>query len=118
MSIVFIQPKGETMKSSILSMVATASLIISGASPAVDMPAAGLKKCRSCHTIDYTGIAPSFMDVSAKYKGDKDAVSKIAASITSGGSFGWNKGKMPARGLGANDDEIKTMAEFIAGLAK
>lgn len=106
------------MKSSILSAVATASLVISGISLAVDMPAAGIKKCRTCHTIDSTGIAPSFMDISAKYKGDNDAVSKISASITNGGSFGWKKGKMPARGLGANDDEIKSMAEFIAGLAK
>lgn len=106
------------MKPVILSAVATASLIVSGASLAVDMPAAGIKNCRSCHTIDITGIAPSFMDVSAKYKGDNDAAKKIAASITNGGSFGWKKGKMPARGLGATDDEIKVLAEFIAGLAK
>jgi cytochrome c len=65
-------------------------------------------------------MGPAFMDVAAKYKGDKQAVSKIAASIAKGGEFGWKLGKMPAKGLGgmASDADIKTMSEFIAGLAK
>jgi cytochrome c len=110
--------KEKQMKSSILNMVAAASLIISGTSLAADMPAAGKAKCGACHAIDKTGVGPSYMDISAKYKGDNDAAGKIAASITSGGSFGWKKGKMPAKGVGANEAEIKAMSEYIAGLAK
>ncbi len=106
------------MKSVIVSMVATASLIIAGSALAADMPAAGKAKCGACHTVDKKGVGPSFKDISAKYKGDTEAVSKIAASITKGGAFGWKLGVMPPKGMGANDAEIKAMSEYIAGLAK
>jgi cytochrome c len=106
------------MKFRMLGLAAAVCQIISGVSLAEDMPEAGLLKCRRCHTIDKKGIAPSFLDVSMKYKGDDDAVNKIIANITDGGSFGWNRGKMPERGLGADDVEIRAMAEYIVRLAK
>ena len=106
------------MKSSILSMVAAASLIISGASLAADMPAAGKAKCNMCHALDKKVVGPSYMNISAKYKGDKDAAGKIAANVTKGGAFGWKLGNMPPKGMGANEADIKSMSEYIAGLAK
>lgn len=108
------------MKTIIVGMVATAWLIIGGTAQAVDMPAVGKSKCGVCHAVDKKIVGPAFLDVSMKYKGDKEAARKIAASIAKGGSFGWKLGSMPAKGLGgmASDTEIKTMAEFIAGLAK
>lgn len=106
------------MKSVIPCMVATASLIFVGASLAADMPAAGKAKCGVCHTLDKKLMGPSYMDISTKYKGDKNAASKIAANVTQGGSFGWKLGKMPPKGMGASDPEIKAMSEYIAGLAK
>lgn len=106
------------MKSIIASMAATAGLIIASSALAAEMPAAGKAKCGTCHAVDKKVVGPAFMDVSTKYKGDKEAASKIAASIAKGGSFGWNLGKMPPKGMGANDAEIKSMSEFIAGLAK
>ena len=78
------------MKSVIPVIVATASLIMAGSALAADMPAAGKAKCGACHALDKKGMGPSFMDIAGKYKGDKDAVSKIDASITKGGKFGWN----------------------------
>ncbi len=106
------------MKSIIVSMVATAGLMVAGSALAVDMPASGKAKCGACHAVDKKVVGPAYNDVAAKYKGDKDAVSKIIASATKGGEFGWKLGKMPPKGLGATDAEIKEMAEFIAGLAK
>ncbi|CAH1198618.1 Cytochrome c [Candidatus Nitrotoga sp. BS] len=106
------------MNSIIVSMVATAGLVVSGFALAGDMPAEGKAKCGACHSIDKATMAPSFMEISEKFKGDKDASKKIAASITMGGSFGWEYGNMPARGLGANDAEIQSLSKFIAGLAK
>lgn len=40
------------MNSIVGSMIATASLIISGFALAVDMPAEGKAKCGTCHAID------------------------------------------------------------------
>ncbi len=106
------------MKSIIVSMVAAAGLVVAGAALAVDMPAEGKAKCGACHAIDKKVVGPAFNDVAAKYKGDKDAASKLAANITKGGSFGWKLGSMPAKGMGATDAEVNSMAAFIAGLAK
>jgi len=106
------------MKSIIVNIVAAASLVIATSALAVDMPPEGKAKCGACHDVNTKKVGPAFVDISAKYKGDKNAASKIAASINKGGSFGWNLGKMPPKGLGANDAQVKSMSEFIAGLAK
>jgi cytochrome c len=106
------------MKSSIASMIALAGLVFSGSVMAVDLPQVGKAKCGVCHAVDHKVVGPAFMDVSAKYKGDKDAAGKIAASIKKGGSFGWKFGSMPPRGVGASDADVTTMSTFIAGLAK
>lgn len=106
------------MKTVIPAIVAAASLIIAGTTLAADIPAVNKAKCGTCHAIDKKVIGPSYMDIAAKYKGDSDAVNKIAANITKGGSFDWKMGKMPPKGMGANETEIKAMSEYIAGLAK
>ncbi|CAG9933085.1 c-type cytochrome [Candidatus Nitrotoga arctica] len=109
---------GEKINSIFVIMFATAGLINSNYTLAVDMPAEGQAKCGTCHAIDKNIFGPSFMAISEKYKGDKDAANKIATSITMGGSFGWLFGSMPAKGLGANDSEIQFLSKFIADLAK
>ncbi len=104
------------MKSIIASLIAFAGLMAAGSAVAVDLPPVGQKKCATCHAVDKAVVGPAFKDVAAKYKGKKNAKDLIAASIKAGGSFGWNRGKMPPRGLGATDDEVAVMAKFIAGL--
>ena len=106
------------MKSIMVSMIAAAGLMVAGSALAVDMPAAGKKKCGACHAVDKKVVGPAFNDVAAKYKGDKDAVGKLTANITKGGAFGWKFGTMPPKGMGASEGEIKEMAEFVAGLSK
>ncbi len=106
------------MKSIIVSLVAASALMVAGLAPAAEMPAIGKAKCASCHAVDKKVVGPAFKDVSAKYKNDKQAAGKIAASITKGGSFGWKLGNMPPRGMGASDADIAALSSFIAGLAK
>jgi cytochrome c len=106
------------MKPVIAGMFVAASLIVAGAALAADMPAAGKAKCGACHEVDKKKVGPSYTDIAKKYKGDADAVGKIAANTAKGGAFDWKMGKMPPKGIGASDAEIKAMAEYIAGLAK
>ncbi len=106
------------MTSRIVRIIAAAGLTLAGSAYAVDLPPAGQKKCATCHAVDHKVVGPAFKDVSAKYKGKKNAEALITKSINTGGTFGWNYGKMPPRGLGANDQEVATMAKFIAGLSK
>lgn len=106
------------MKSVITGMFVAASLMVAGTALAADMPAAGKAKCGACHDVEMKKMGPSYKAIAAKYKGDADAVGKLDANITKGGAFDWKMGKMPPKGMGANDAEIKAMAEYIAGLAK
>jgi len=108
------------MKSIIVTMLTAAGLIVSGSTWAIDLPPAGKAKCGACHTVEKKLVGPAYKDVAAKYKGDKDAASKLTAHINSGGEFGWKLGKMPAKGLGgmATDADIKIMTDFIIGLNK
>jgi cytochrome c len=116
-SSLFNYQKEQKMKSVITGMFVAASMIVGGTALAADLPAANAK-CGACHKLDAKAVGPSYMEIAAKYKGDADAAGKIAANISKGGAFGWNKGKMPPKGMGANEGEIKAMAEYIAGLAK
>ena len=104
------------MKSIFISMTIAAGLMAGGSAMATDMPAAGKTRCGACHAIDKKMVGPAWNDVAKKYKGDPNAASKIAANITKGGEFGWKMSKMPPKGMGATDAEIKSLAEFIAGL--
>jgi len=106
------------MKSVLLNVVTVAGLIFAGNALAADMPAAAKVKCNTCHALDKKIVGPSYMDISAKYKGDPDGASKMAANSTKGGQFGWKIADMPPKGLAATDAEIKAMSEYIAGLAK
>ena len=106
------------MKSVIPVIVATISLSMAGFALAADMPAAGKAKCNACHAMDKKLVGPSYTDIAAKYKGDKDAVSKLEANITKGGAFGWKLGKMPPKGMGANEAEIKSDVRIYRGYGK
>ena len=96
----------------------TMCLLIDINAHAADMPAIGKDHCGGCHAVENELYAPSFKDIAIKYRGDIDAINKLTEHINSGGIFGWNTGlRMPAKGLGASDREIKGMVEFIAGLS-
>jgi cytochrome c len=106
------------MKSLISCVIVTASLTLAGAAFAAEVPAFAKAKCGACHAPEKKLVGPSYKDISAKYKGDKDATSKLVASITKGGAFGWKIGVMPPKGMGASEAEIKTMAEYIVSLSQ
>lgn len=101
---------------SIVAGMAVAGLLVAGNALAVDMPKEGKTKCGACHAIDRKMVGPAFKDVAAKYAGKADAEKTLIANITKGGAFGWKSGTMPARGLGAKDDEIQSLAKFILSL--
>jgi cytochrome c len=104
------------MKTILVSLIASMGLMVAGSALATDMPAVGKTKCGACHAIDRKMVGPAWNDVAKKYRGDANAASKMAANITKGGEFGWKMSKMPPKGMGATDAEIKTLSEFIAGL--
>lgn len=103
------------MKISIVGF-SMAGLMFAGSAMAVEMPAVAKSKCAMCHSIEKKIVGPAWKDVAAKYKGQADAEKTLVSHITKGGSFGWKFGMMPPRGMGANDEQIASLAKFILTL--
>ena len=106
------------MKSIIISLVATAGLVVAGSALATDMPAVAKKNnCTACHAIDKKVVGPAWMEVSKKYKGDAKAAAHLDQKIAKGGSGVWGAMPMPANPK-VTDAERKEIVDFVLGLAK
>ncbi|HEX6734752.1 MAG TPA: c-type cytochrome, partial [Azonexus sp.] len=56
-----------------------------------DEALAKAKNCLTCHAADKKIVGPAYKDVAAKYKGQGDAVAKLAAKIKTGGKGVWGE---------------------------
>ncbi|MDP9044975.1 MAG: c-type cytochrome [Pseudomonadota bacterium] len=54
------------------------------------------KNCMACHQVDKKVLGPAFRDVAAKYAGQPDAASTLAAKVMKGGAGVWGNIPMPA----------------------
>ena len=70
------------------------------------------KNCLACHAADKKLVGPSYKDVAAKYKGDKDAFAKLAKKIREGGVGVWGQVPMPANPQ-VNEQEAMTLAKWV-----
>lgn len=76
-----------------------------------DEALAKAKNCLTCHSADKKIVGPSYKDVAAKYKGQGDAVAKLAAKIKTGGKGVWGEVPMPPNNV--TDDEAKKLAAWV-----
>jgi cytochrome c len=107
------------MKSIVVSMIAAAGLMVAGSAMATDMPEIAKKSnCTSCHAIDKKVVGPAWMEISKKYKGQADAEAKLITKVAKGGSGAWGSMPMPPNAPKVAEADIKTMVQFILGLAK
>jgi cytochrome c len=101
--------------------IATLMLVAGNVHAALDMAAgeAMMKKdgCAACHAVDKKVIGPSYQDVAAKYKGDKDAAAKLAKKVKEGGSGVWGPVPMPPN-VATPDADIKALVDWILTLKK
>jgi len=73
--------------------------------------------CAACHSVDKKIVGPAYQDVAAKYKGDKDAVAKLADKVKKGGVGVWGQIPMPPNAQ-ASDADIKDLVTWILTLKK
>jgi len=101
--------------------IASLFLIANNAHAALDMAAAEamMKKdgCAACHAVDKKIIGPSYQEVAAKYKGDKDAAAKLAKKVKEGGSGVWGQVPMPPN-VAVPDADVKALVDWILTLKK
>ena len=88
------------------------------ASAAVDAAKANemakAKNCYSCHSLDKKLVGPAFKDISAKYKGNKDAHATLAKKVIAGGGGVWGPIPMPPNPV--KEDEAKMLVEWILSM--
>ncbi len=87
-------------------LLAATALLGATATFAADAPPDVLKAkgCLNCHAADTKKVGPSFKDIAAKHKADKNAVEDLSAKLKSG------KGHPK---VSANDDELKAALTWI-----
>jgi cytochrome c len=73
--------------------------------------------CAACHSIDKKIVGPAYQDVAAKYKGDKDAATKLADKVKKGGVGVWGQIPMPPNAQ-VSDADIKELVGWILTLKK
>jgi cytochrome c len=68
--------------------------------------------CFACHTVDKKMVGPSYKDVAAKYRSDKEAVKKLALKVKNGSQGVWGTIPMPPNGA-VPDADINTLVKWI-----
>ena len=96
-------------------------LAVGNANAALDNASAEamMKKdgCAACHSVDKKVIGPSYVEVAAKYKGDKDALAKLSDKVKKGGVGVWGQIPMPPNAQ-VPDADIKELVTWILTLKK
>jgi cytochrome c len=144
---VFQSKNGENMKSIIVSMIATAGLVMAGSAMATDMPDLAKKSgCTACHTIEKKLVGPAWRDVAKAYNkvgatgtavdaaaykttmkvadilkehGAKSNEEWLREKVAKGGKGDWfTTTAMTPNSPKVSDADIKTLVEFILGLEK
>ena len=86
------------------------------AQPAIDTKAAihigELYACLECHNPNIKVLGPSFKDIAAKYRDDKNAMDKLSAKVKKGGVGVWGEIAMPPAAT-IKDDELKLVLSWI-----
>ena len=68
--------------------------------------------CMGCHQVDKKLVGPSYKEVAAKYKGDKNALATLTKKVKSGGSGVWGPVPMPANAQ-VSEAEAKQLVQWI-----
>ena len=71
--------------------------------------------CIACHAVDKKVIGPSYKEVAAKYKADKDAATKLAGKVKAGGQGVWGPVPMPPNPQ-VSDADIKLLVGWVLSL--
>jgi cytochrome c len=68
--------------------------------------------CFACHTVDKKLVGPSYKDVAAKYRNDKDAVAKLAQKVKNGSQGVWGSIPMPPNSA-VPDADINALVKWV-----
>jgi cytochrome c len=103
------------MKAFVAALAALAGLAFANGAPAADAAAEALAKnsgCFACHALDKKLVGPSYKDVAAKYRNDKNAEANLVKKVKEGGKGVWGDVPMPPNAH-VKDGDIKSIVQWI-----
>ena len=96
------------------ALIAAAGILMAApASASVEL--AKQKNCLACHAVDKKLVGPSYKDIAAKYKADKNAPAVLAKKIREGGVGVWGQIPMPANPQ-VNEQEAQALAKWVLSM--
>ncbi len=98
----------------ILAVALGAALAAAGAARA-DEALSKKYNCTACHQVDKKNVGPAYKDVAKKYKGQADAVAKLADKVKKGSSGVWGPVPMPPNAA-VPDADIKKLLEWVLAM--
>lgn len=100
------------MASRVKLLLLLAPLLLATSALAQDMPKQIAKyNCLGCHAAQQKIVGPSYKDIAAKYRGQKDAEALLMKEIRSGVQGKWGKIPMPPQKIA--DDDLKIIVRWI-----
>jgi cytochrome c len=86
------------------------------ATPVASQELAQKKNCLACHSVEKKIIGPAYIDVAAKYAGQKDALEKLSEKVIKGGSGVWGQAAMPPNPV--TPEEARQLVGWVLSLKK
>ncbi len=71
--------------------------------------------CLACHAVDKKVVGPSYKEVAAKYRSDKDAQARLEKKVKMGGQGVWGAIPMPPNSA-VSDADISALVKWILSL--
>jgi cytochrome c len=99
------------MKLFIAASAVLVSCTLSGIAQA-DEKLAQASGCMTCHAVDKKLIGPSYKEVAAKYRNDKDAEAALFKKVKAGGKGVWGEMPMPPNAH-VKDEDIHAIVKWI-----
>jgi cytochrome c len=94
--------------------LAAIALAVAALPAAANQELATKSGCTACHAVDKKVVGPSFKEVAAKYRNDKDAQSKLEDKVKKGGVGVWGQVPMPPNSH-VPDKDVATLVKWVLG---
>jgi cytochrome c len=98
------------MKTLALILGAAAAALVTSANAQEEL--AKKHNCFACHAVDKKVVGPSYKDVAAKYRSDKEAAKKLALKVKNGSQGVWGTVPMPPNSA-VPDADINALVKWI-----
>jgi cytochrome c len=102
-------------KFAVAAFVGACGMLTIGAPAFASQQLAKDKNCLACHAVDKKLVGPSYKDIAAKYKGDKNAQAMLVKKVRDGGVGVWGQIPMPANPQ-VNEQEAQALVKWVLSM--